>query len=403
MRVTVHPGMLSGVVQAPPSKSHAHRLLICAALADGETVLEGAGTSRDIEATARCLNALGAQIAPEGSALRVRPIRTARRGAALDCGESGSTLRFLLPLAALLDCDATLTGQGRLPQRPNGPLIEAMRAHGARFAGQGLPLTVSGGLRGGEYHLPGDVSSQYFTGLLLALPLLKEDSALIADTPLESTPYIDLTLDAMRAFGVTAQKRENGFFIPGRQRYVSPESLRVEGDWSGAAFWLAANALGSDVRVEGLNPASAQGDRAAQTLFRPESLGCVDVRDVPDLMPALAVVMAAVPGAHRITGAARLRIKESDRLQAMAKVLRALGGDVEELPDGLHIAGHALKGGKVDGFGDHRVVMSAAVLATACENPVTIVGAEAADKSYPGFFADFAALGGKIDVEHTGK
>ena len=403
MRVTVHPGMLSGVVQAPPSKSHAHRLLICAALACGETVLEGAGTSRDIEATARCLNALGAQIAPEGSALRVRPIRTARRGAALDCGESGSTLRFLLPLAALFDCDATLTGQGRLPQRPNGPLIEAMRVHGARFAGQGLPLTVSGGLRGGEYHLPGDVSSQYFTGLLLALPLLKEDSALIADTPLESTPYIDLTLDAMRAFGVTAQKRENGFFIPGRQRYVSPGSLRVEGDWSGAAFWLAANALGSDVRVEGLNPASAQGDRAAQTLFRPESLRCVDVRDVPDLMPALAVVMAAVPGAHRITGAARLRIKESDRLQAMAKVLRALGGDVEELPDGLHIAGHALKGGKVDGFGDHRVVMSAAVLATACENPVTIVGAEAADKSYPGFFADFAALGGKIDVEYTGK
>lgn len=403
MRVTVHPGRLSGVVQAPPSKSHAHRLLICAAMADGETVLEGTGTSRDIEATARCLTALGAQIAPEGNALRVRPMRAARRGAALDCGESGSTLRFLLPLAALLDCDATLTGQGRLPQRPNEPLLKAMQAHGARFAGQGLPLTVSGGLRGGEYHLPGDVSSQYFTGLLLALPLLKEDSALIADTPLESTPYIDLTLDAMRAFGVTAQKRENGFFIPGGQRYVSPGNLRVEGDWSGAAFWLAANALGSDVRVEGLNPASAQGDRAAQTLFRPENLDCVDVRNVPDLMPVLAAVMAAVPGEHCITGAARLRIKESDRLQAMAKVLRALGGDVEELPDGLRITGHAPEGGEVDGFGDHRVVMSAAVLATACENPVTIVGAEAADKSYPGFFADFAALGGKIDVEHTGK
>ena len=403
MRVTIHPGKLHGRVQAPPSKSHAHRALICAALADGETLLTGAGASKDIEATARCLTALGASVTPEGSALRVRPIGIPRKNAVLDCGESGSTLRFLLPLCALLDCGATLTGHGRLPERPNGPLLSALRAHGAAFADDGLPLTISGGLRGGEYHLPGDVSSQFFTGLLLALPLLAEDSELVADTPLESAPYIDLTLSAMRAFGVSVEKTPRGFRVPGRQRYQTPGKVRVEGDWSGAAFWLAANALGSDVRVEGLNPASAQGDRAAQTLFRPESLGCVDVRDVPDLMPALAVVMAAVPGAHRITGAARLRIKESDRLQAMAKVLRALGGDVEELPDGLRITGHAPEGGEVDGFGDHRVVMSAAVLATACENPVTIVGAEAADKSYPGFFADFAALGGKIDVEHTGK
>lgn len=403
MRVTVHPGSLAGCVQAPPSKSYAHRLLICAALADGETILEGAGNSRDIEATARCLAALGADIRAGEEALHVRPIREIRKGAVLDCGESGSTLRFLLPLAALLDCGATLTGCGRLPQRPNGPLIDAMRAHGARFAGERLPLTVSGGLRGGEYHLPGDVSSQYFTGLLLALPLLDADSELIADTPLESAPYIDLTLSAMRAFGVAVQKTEKGFFVPGRQRYKAPGRMRVEGDWSGAAFWLAANALGSAVTVEGLQPDSAQGDRAAQTLFRPESLDCVDVRDVPDLMPALAAVMAAVPGDHRITGAARLRIKESDRLCAMANVLRALGGNVEELPDGLRIVGCDLAGGTVDGFGDHRIVMSAAILATVCQAPVTIEGAEAADKSYPGFFEDFAALGGKVETEPAGK
>ena len=295
MRVTIHPGKLHGRVQAPPSKSHAHRALICAALADGETLLTGAGASRDIEATARCLTALGASVAPEGSALRVRPIGIPRKNALLDCGESGSTLRFLLPLCALLDCGATLTGHGRLPERPNGPLLSALRAHGAAFAGEGLPLAVSGGLRGGEYHLPGDVSSQFFTGLLLALPLLAEDSELAADTPLESAPYIDLTLSAMRAFGVSVEKTPRGFRVPGRQRYQTPGKVRVEGDWSGAAFWLAANALGSAVTVDGLDPASAQGDRAAQTLFLPENLACVDVRDVPDLMPALAAVMAAVP------------------------------------------------------------------------------------------------------------
>ena len=225
----------------------------------------------------------------------------------------------------------------------------------------------------------------------------------MADTPLESAPYIDLTLSAMRAFGVSVEKTPRGFRVPGHQRYQTPGRVRVEGDWSGAAFWLAANALGSDVTVNGLDPASAQGDRAAQTLFSPEALDVVDVRDVPDLMPALAAVMAAVPGRHRITGAARLRIKESDRLRAMAEALRALGGCAEEAPDGLIVEGRALRGGTVDGCGDHRVVMSAAVLATACHGPVTILGAEAADKSYPGFFADFAALGGNVHVKHAGQ
>ena len=404
MRVTIHPGRLRGHVQAPPSKSHAHRALICAALADGETLLTGAGASKDIEATARCLTALGASVAPEGDSLRVRPIAIPRKNALLDCGESGSTLRFLLPLCALLDCGATLTGHGRLPERPNGPLLNALRAHGAAFAGEGLPLTVSGGLRGGEYHLPGDVSSQFFTGLLLALPLLAEDSELVADTPLESAPYIDLTLSAMRAFGVSVEKTPRGFRVPGRQRYQTPGTVRVEGDWSGAAFWLAANALGSDCHRGWPRPRFRAGrPRRANAVFCRKRSTVVDVRDVPDLMPALAAVMAAVPGRHRITGAARLRIKESDRLRAMAEALRALGGCAEEAPDGLIVEGRSLRGGTVDGCGDHRVVMSAAVLATACQGPVTILGAEAADKSYPGFFADFAALGGNVHVEHAGQ
>ena len=199
----------------------------------------------------------------------------------------------------------------------------------------------------------------------------------------------------------SVERTQSGFFVPGGQAYRSPGRVRVEGDWSGAAFWLAANALGSRVEVEGLNPASAQGDRAAAELF--SRLGRVDVRDVPDLMPALAAVMAAVPGEHEIVGAARLRIKESDRLFAMESVLNALGADVRATPDGLRIRGRALEGGHVDGFGDHRVVMSCAIAATACRNSVVIDGAEAADKSYPAFFEDFTALGGKCDVQHVGE
>lgn len=398
MNAAVRPGSLRGVVDAPPSKSHAHRLLICAALSDRETVLEISGLSNDIEATIRCLRALGAGIEVANNEIRVTPIALPTPGARLDCGESGSTLRFLMPLAAHCNCGAVLTGGGRLPDRPNDALLDQLLQHGATVDSRRLPMRLSGGLTGGEYKLPGNVSSQYFTGLLLALPLLSEDSEIIATSPLESEPYVDMTLDAMRQFGVHAERTANGFHVPGGQRYRSPGHVEVEGDWSGAAFWLAANALGSRVEVKGLNPNSAQGDRAAATIFR--DLREVDVSRVPDLMPALAAVMALTPGEHRITGAARLRIKESDRLRAMAEVLNALGGDIEELPDGLRIRGGKLRGGAVDGFNDHRVVMAAAIAATACEGPVTIRGAEAADKSYPNFFRDFARLGGKIDVEH---
>lgn len=400
VRVRIEPGRLCGRVEAPPSKSHAHRLLICAALADGETLIERAGDSQDIEASVRCLNALGARICREGENLRVRPIERPAEGALLDCGESGSTLRFLLPLAALADCGATLTGRGRLPERPNEPLLRALEMHGARFAGRRVPLRAGGGLRPGEFALPGDVSSQFFTGLLLALALLQGESTLVATSPLESAPYVEMTRRAMRAFGVEAQAVRGGWRVAGGQRYRSPGRVRVEGDWSGAAFFFAANALGSAVEVGGLDPCSAQGDRAIGALVK--DLNCVDVRDTPDLMPVLAATMAATPGEHLVRGAARLRIKESDRLRAMARAIRALGGEVEELPDGLRVRGGELAGGLVDACGDHRVVMACAIVATRCAHAVVIDGAEAADKSYPGFFDDFARLGGRVYVEHAG-
>ena len=255
MNMTVMPGRLHGSVTAPPSKSHVHRLLIAAALCAGETAIHCPGENADIAATVRCLQSCGAAIRRTSDTFLVSgPLQKPLR--ALDCGESGSTLRFLLPLCAALDGNAVLTGSGRLPTRPNGPLLEALRQHGAAIDGDFLPLTVRGGLQAGDYALPGNVSSQYFTGLLFALPLLNGDSTLIYTSPLESMPYVDLTFSVLRQFGVTAEPLEDGWRIPGNQRYLSPGPVEAAGDWSAAAFWLGANALESKVTVNGLNPAS---------------------------------------------------------------------------------------------------------------------------------------------------
>ena len=289
-----------------------------------------------------------------------------------------------------------LTGRGRLPSRPNGPLLSVLREHGTKIEGDFLPLTVHGGLQSGDFALPGNISSQYFTGLLFALPLLEGDSTLRYTSPLESMPYVDLTLSVLRQFGVRVENLENGWRIPGGQRFVSPGNVEAEGDWSAAAFWLGANALGNAVTVTGLTRNSCQGDRAVEKLL-PQIGGEIDVTDTPDLMPILSAVAAAMPGkTTRITGAARLRLKESDRIAAMAQTIRALGGKAEEMPDGLVIHGAKLTGGTVNGMNDHRVVMSAAIAATVCAGPVTILGAEAVQKSYPHFWRDFEALGGHI-------
>ena len=399
MHVTVYPCSIRGSVTAPPSKSHVHRLLIAAALCENETGIFCPGENEDIAATIRCLQALHAEIIREGDWYRVfrkKPSIHAPAIDVLDCGESGSTLRFLLPICAGLNDSMVLTGRGRLPSRPNGPLLEALRTHGAKIEGDFLPLTVYGGLQSGDFALPGNISSQYFTGLLFALPLLSGDSTLIYTSLLESMPYVDLTLSVLRQFGVCIEEIKNGWRIPGSQQYTSPGKAQAEGDWSAAAFWLGANRLGSAVTVEGLNRASCQGDKAIEILLA-QTGGEIDVTDTPDLMPILAAVAAALPGKEtRITGAARLLLKESDRIAAMAKTIEALGGNVEELPDGLVIHGTKLKGGTVDGQNDHRVVMSAAIAATVCQGPVTVIGAEAVNKSYPRFWRDFEALGGQI-------
>ena len=404
MNVIVTPGKLAGSVRVPASKSAAHRALICAALADSPTRIGISALNRDIEATMDCLAALGAKLTRDGDAWTIEPIREVPETAVLDCGESGSTLRFMLPVAAALGVKARLTGRGRLPQRPNAPLTAALREHGAIIDSDTLPMNLSGGLSGGRWTLPGNISSQYVTGLLFALPLLAGDSELMLTTALESSAYVDMTLRALRRFGIRVEGARNGWRVPGGQRYHSPGALAVEGDWSAAAFWLAANALGGDVRVEGLSEDTAQGDRAVTGLL---GKPIIDAGGVPDLVPALAVAAAPLPQVTRITGAARLRLKESDRLESVAALLRALGHDVEVKPDGLVISGgapapypEAVR--TVDGANDHRIVMAAAVAAAFADRPVRITGAEAVEKSYPDFFRDFAELGGNIRVEHAG-
>lgn len=397
MKLRLIPAKLRGTVPAIPSKSIAHRLLICAALGDAPTELLCAGTSQDIRATVRCLSALGADIRPTEDGLLVCP-RMGRPFPDLYCGESGSTLRFLLPVAAALGAEGLFHLEGRLGQRPLSPLEEELTAHGISTSRPDNDLLMlSGKLLPGAYQLPGNVSSQFISGLLLALPLLEAESSLTVTGPLESVPYVLLTLQALETFGIPISWRGNQFLLS-PARYRSPGTLQVEGDWSNAAFWYGANALGSRITVTGLEENSLQGDRSIVTLL--QELGHdhnLDVSQTPDLFPILAVTATAANGPTHFVGGARLRLKESDRLQTVARMLIALGGDVKQSPEGMTVRPASLTGGTVDACRDHRIAMAAAVAATCCSGPVTLLGAQATDKSYPGFWNDYAALGGQIE------
>lgn len=419
IRITHPPA--GGAVRAIASKSAAHRLLICAALSDKPCQIICPETSDDIEATARCLAALGAGVSYRGGVYRVTPIpRPVKGPRRLDCGESGSTLRFTLPLAAALGAEAEFVLKGRLPRRPLSPLYEELIGHGCALSPQGQStLRLSGQLKPGVFRLPGNVSSQFVSGLLMALSILEGKSVVAVTGPFESRPYVDMTLKALSAFGAPVEEHRQTFYVTGRGTLKAPEEVAVEGDWSNAAFWLCAGALmpeGRAVRVTGLDLNSPQGDRAILDFLRrfgaavevddggvTVSRGVlrgisIDAHDTPDLVPVLAVVAAGAEGMTTVTRAGRLRDKESDRLRAVTVTLRALGADIQETADGLVIYGKpALTGGRVSSFGDHRIAMAAAVSSLLCAGPVTIEGAESVNKSYPGFFRDFAALGGAFE------
>lgn len=393
--------MIVKTIDIIPSKSYAHRELIAAALAGKGSVLCDY-PSDDINATRACVKAL-ADPAP-----------------VLPCGESGSTLRFLLPIAGALGKKARFETRGRLTERPLSPLYEELAAHGMKLGPQGTsPLETGGMLRPGQYTIPGNVSSQFITGLLMALPLLAGDSSIRITGNLESAGYVDITLDVLRRFGILwdAEKHpgETIYRIAGPQKYQSPGDLTVEGDWSGAAFWICAGAIGSEpLGIRGLDMDSCQGDRRIVDIARafgaevsmeqdilvtkPSRLvgQTIDVSDVPDLAPAIAVLGAFAEGETWITGAGRLRLKESDRIRSIVSCLRDLGADAEEGEDRIRIqgaSGSPLSGGCVDGAGDHRIVMMAAVMSLKTDRLVIINGKNAVAKSYPGFFQVMKELG----------
>jgi 3-phosphoshikimate 1-carboxyvinyltransferase len=420
VKIRLFPSRLSGIISAVASKSHAHRAMICAALSDRPTDLHLSCISQDIEVTASCLNALGASVKlQENGAFAIKPAPTKIQQAELDCKESGSTLRFLLPVAGAI-CEKTyFTGGGRLPERPLGPLVEAMESHSCRFVGRKLPFTVHGIMTGGCFELPGNVSSQFISGVLLVLPLLNGGEVELT-TGVESTGYLRMTVDTMARFGVNVEKTKQGYRVAARARYRSPGSLTVEGDWSNAAVWLAIAAIGKEICITGLSLNSTQGDKEIVALLRASGVEIqvegdkttakpaseiqlppiIDAGDIPDLIPVLAALALYQKGETRVVNAGRLRLKESDRLSCLARELRKLGGDIKEMSDGLVIRGTGrLRGGTADGCGDHRIVMALTVASTISEAPVLIEGAQAIEKSYPDFFSDFVNLGGKLSID----
>lgn len=418
MNILITPKKLKGTIEAIPSKSHAHRVLMAQKLAQlqGQQLnspLDIPTFSDDIGATKNCLAQLD------------------KKMPYLDCKESGSTLRFMLPVAMALKEEAVFIGSGKLPDRPISPLKEEMEAHGCHFTmgnkNQKVSdkykeiCTVRGHLEAGDYSLAGNVSSQFITGLLFALPLLGGDSTLSLTTKLESAGYVDMTLDVLRKFGITISETltEDGFIkyeIPGNQKYIEPAGLAIEGDWSNACFWLACGALGGDITIKGLDLNSTQRDKeiidiliemgANVIISRNGNISCsggelygtdVSVAQIPDMVPVLATVMANARGASMITNAERLKIKESNRLRTVFDFLNKLGADITDGGTGLSVTGQAsLNGGEVVSHNDHRIAMAAAIASCICNNPVMIRNAQAVNKSYPNFFKDFAALGGEV-------
>lgn len=413
MTVTFEPGARCGEVYIPSSKSQMHRLLICAALGETETRINFCGISDDITATMKCLNALGADIEQiSENVLKVVPIERSPEGLChLECGESGSTLRFMMPVCGVLGADAVFHMKGRLPNRPLAPFDEELSKHGMTIKKEDDLLYVSGKLAAGEYTLPGNVSSQFISGLLMALPLLDEQSQITVTGKIESEAYINMTTDVLSACGACHGRQDQTYTVK-PSRYSLPREVDAEGDYSNAAFFLCLGAMSDKgVNVLGLKENSSQGDSAVLEILsqfgaqvEKKNKGffvkggdlkaiTIDASPIPDLIPVLSVVAAFAEGETRVINAARLRMKESDRLSTTADLLKRLGADVTELEDGLVInGGKKLHGACVSSFGDHRIAMSAAVASSVCTSSVTVDGCECTAKSYPKFCEDFSNL-----------
>ncbi len=408
MDIKITPKKIQGSIDGIASKSFAHRALICACLAKGKSQIKINTTSADIESTVSCLKNMGAKIEQDGSVYCVTPIEKIPESAEINCGESGSTIRFLLPVICALGIKTVINACGRLPERPLSPLKEELIRMGAVISNS-FPLNVSGKIGAGEYTLCGDVSSQFVTGLLMALSYSGGGKINLLP-PVQSRPYIDITLQVLRRFGADIKEENNTFYI--NSRGFSGCDFAVEADWSNAAFPLCMGA-----EVTGLDPESAQGDKAIIDVLKrmgakiTEANGCfkadvselhgckIDAADIPDAVPVIAAVAATAEGETVIYNAERLRLKESDRIMTTAHMIRSLGGEIAETDDGLIIKGKKfLAGGETPSFNDHRIAMAAAVAACKCSGDVIIRNAEAVNKSYPAFFEDYNKLGGNAGV-----
>ena len=429
--VKIFPTKLKGTVVAPSSKSMGHREIICAGLAAGTSIIDNISMSKDIEATMRCLKAINVAVDEIPSMIEGRkalqisgtghPMAAAD---SVDCGESGSTLRFFLPLGANLNCPLTFTGHGKLVSRPLQAYYDIFDEKFIQYFNDNgcLPVTVNGRLTPGTYKLPGDVSSQFVSGLLFALPLLNGDSIIEITSPLESSAYVDMTINCLAKFGVQIENEgglHHRYLVKGKQRYQAQDS-QVEGDWSQAAFWTVGGSLGDGITCQGVNVNSLQGDQAVVDIM--ERMGAVikqdansvtvnggatkatviDAANCPDIIPVLTVLAAVSEGTTKIINAGRLRIKECDRLAAMTSELNKIGAQITEEPEGLTIVGkpQGLVGGvQVDAWNDHRIAMSLAIAAQKCAAPIILTGAESGAKSYPTFWEDYKSVGGLVEEE----
>lgn len=418
MNTAISCASAQGKIKAIASKSVAHRMLICAAFADAPTRILCEETNNDIEATTECLSALGAKVERNAPYYDVTPISPAQasKNALLPCRESGSTLRFLLPVVSALGSEATFLLEGRLPERPLSPLREELETRGITISGKS-ELKVSGSLVGNEFSIDGSISSQFVSGLLFALTLLGGGKLTVCGK-LESAPYVDMTVDALSLFGVKITKENNVYTVSPIQKLVSPSLVEVEGDWSNAAFILAFGVLSGDVEIYGLSSASLQGDSAVIDILREfgaDITYCeqtrsyrakrsalhgieIDASQIPDLVPILATVASVANGKTLIYGASRLKLKESDRLKSTCAALSTLGAQISYTDDSLIVEGRErLSGGVADSAGDHRIAMSVAVASSVCEHEVTLKNSQAVNKSYPRFWLDASELGITID------
>ena len=402
-KVKIKNAILNGSVVIPPSKSAAHRALLCSFLAGGGTV-SPIISSKDMQAMQQAISAL------ENDDIIV------------DCIESGNTLRFVIPVAAALGKSVTFVGSGRLPERPLEPFLELLPKHNIKCTSNGrLPLSIEGKLTAGKYEIAGNISSQYISGLLFALPILDGDSEIVLTTRLESKPYIDLTIKVMRDFGVEVQETESGYLVRGNQQYKTRDYI-VESDWSQAAFFLVGGAVGKSVALKGLDMNSVQGDKAIVDILKKfgadieikeneiisrkaELKGIkIDVSDIPDTVPALAVAAAYANGRTEIVGGERLRFKESDRIESVVSNLKRLGADVTETSDGMIInGGKKLKGAELLGYNDHRIVMAFSIAALFAGGETIITEANSINKTYPSFFEDYNRIGGQANVFNNRK